>query len=159
MTVRKVTHLAAVFAAVSLAAPGYAQDFSGVAEAARKEGTVVIYMAGIGVQLYQKVAAEFEKAYGIKVESITARGSEMTERIRSEQAAGRFAGDVQMHAASVIGQQQTVSDYVQPHGGIPNAADLRAPFKISDIQIPGYVQAYGILSNTNLVKPDDATKK
>jgi iron(III) transport system substrate-binding protein len=155
----RMRHFAKLFiAAALLPAAALAQDFDGVAEAAKKEGTLVVYNAGIGVQLYQKVAAEFEKAYGIKVETIAARGSEMTERIRSEQATGRFAGDVQMHAASVIAQQQTVSDFVQPHGGIPNAKGLRALFAASDIQIPGYVQAYGILMNTNLVKPDEQPK-
>jgi iron(III) transport system substrate-binding protein len=150
--------IAALCIAVTCATAAQAEDFSAVTEAAKKEGTLIVYNAGLGVPLYQKVAAQFEKTYGIKVESITARGSEMTERIRSEQAAGRFGGDVQMHAASVIAQQQTISDYVQPHGDIPNAADLRAPFVASDIQIPGYVQAYGILENTNLVKPGEEPK-
>jgi iron(III) transport system substrate-binding protein len=151
--------LFAAFVAIAGSATSYAQEsWDSVVQAAKKEGALVVYNAGIGVPLYQKIAAQFEKTYGIKVESITARGSEMTERIRSEQSAGRFAGDVQMHASAVIQQQQTVSDYVQPHGGIPNAKGLRAPFAASEIQIPGYVQAYGILSNTNLVKPEDAPK-
>jgi ABC-type Fe3+ transport system substrate-binding protein len=163
MNARRMWPIAVLFAMLvgsTFPSPSRADEaWDGVVDAAKKEGTLVVYNAGLGVPLYQKVAAAFEKAYGIKVESITARGSEMTERIRSEQAAGRFAGDVQMHAASVIAQQQTVSDFVQPHGGIPNAKGLRAPFVASDIQIPGYVQAYGILANTNLVKADEQPKK
>jgi iron(III) transport system substrate-binding protein len=156
--IRQAAVLSVALLVTALLTSSSAETWDEVAAAAKKEGALVVYNAGIGVQLYQKVATEFEKATGIRVESITARGSEMTERIRSEQAAGRFAGDVQMHAAAVIAQQQTVSDFVQPHGGIPNAKNLRAPFVASDFQIPGYVQAYGILANTNLVKPDDQPK-
>ncbi len=143
-----------------LAGPTLAQDaeWSKVVEDARKEGVVVVYNAGLGVPLYETVAKTFESKYGIKVQSITARGSEMTERIRTEHAAGRFLGDLQLHAESVIVQQQTTGEYATPLPFLPNAKNLRAPFSATRISVPIYTQAYGILMNTSLVKPEEAPK-
>ena len=145
---------------IAFAAPALAQDaeWSKVIEDARKEGTVIVYNAGLGVPLFDAVAKTFEAKYGIKVQSITARGSEMTERIRTEHAAGRFLGDLQVHAQSVIVQQQTPGDFVTPLPGLPNAKNLRAPFSVTKISVPVYTQAYGILMNTNLVAADEAPK-
>ena len=144
----------------SFCLPALAQDaeWMKVVEDAKKEGTVTVYNAGLGVPLYDAVAKTFEAKYGIRVQTITARGSEMTERIRTEHAAGRFVGDLQLHAESVIVQQQTTGDYVTPLPGLPNAKNLRAPFAATKISVPIYTQAYGILMNTTLVKPEDAPK-
>ncbi len=141
-------------------APALAQDaeWSKVVEEAKKEGTVTVYNAGLGVPLYEAVARTFEAKYGVRVQTITARGSEMTERIRTEHAAGRFVGDLQLHAESVIVQQQTQGEFVAPLPALPNAKNLRAPFAATKISIPVYTQAYGILMNTNMVKPEDAPK-
>jgi iron(III) transport system substrate-binding protein len=64
-------------------------EWAGVIEAAKKEGSVVVYDAGLGVPLYEAIARDFEKTYGIKVETIVGRGSEITERIRAEQVPSR----------------------------------------------------------------------
>jgi ABC-type Fe3+ transport system substrate-binding protein len=157
----KVRMLGAVFAAcLSLSGVARAQDaeWDQVIAAAKKEGSVVVYNAGLGVPLYEAVAREFEKTYGIKVETIVGRGSEITERIRAEHTAGRFVGDLQLHAESVIVQQQTQGDFVQDLPSIPNGKTLRAPFSATRISMPIYTQAYGILVNTALVKPEDEPK-
>ena len=138
----------------------WAQDaeWAGVFEAAKKEGSVVVYDAGLGVPLYEAIARDFEKTYGIKVETIVGRGSEITERIRAEQSAGRYVGDLQLHAESVILNQQTQGAFVQPLPSMPNAVHLREPFAATPIAMPIYTQAYGIFINTNLVKPADEPK-
>ena len=150
--------LLACAASLCVLASARADDWDAVVAAAKKEGSVVVYNAGLGVPLYEAVARDFEKTYGIKVESINGRGSEITERIRAEHTAGRFVGDLQLHAESVILQQQTQAPFVSDLPDLPNARNLRPPFAATRISIPVYTQAYGILVNTNLVKPEDEPK-
>jgi iron(III) transport system substrate-binding protein len=141
------------------ASPAAAQDgeWTKVIAAAKTEGKVVVYNAAIGAPYYKWAVESFEKLYGIKVETLDVRASEMRERIRTEQAAGRFLGDItQPGSATAFNQEK--DGHFQPHGGVPNMKTLRAPFKATDTQIPTFVQAYGILINTNLVKPADEPK-
>ncbi|TKT74601.1 extracellular solute-binding protein [Aquamicrobium sp. LC103] len=154
--------LAAFVLCTMLASPALAQDaeWEKVVEAAKKEGTVTVYNSQLGAPNFVAVVESFQKKYGIKVESLDVRASELTERLRSEQAAGRYIADIQMHSANSIetGMQQGIE--VQEHGGIPNAANLREEMKkeMTDKHIPGFLQAYGILVNTSLVKPEDEPK-
>lgn len=133
-------------------------DWDATVAAAKREGAVTVYDAGLGVPLYETIAREFEKTYGIRVETIYGRGSELTERIRAEFTAGRRVGDLQLHAESVIVQQQTLAAFSEPAPQVPNAARLRQPFVATPVSIPIYTQAYGIFVNTNLVKPEDEPK-
>jgi ABC-type Fe3+ transport system substrate-binding protein len=151
--------VAAVCAAAAPLAQAHAQDdWAAVVDAARREGVVVVYNAGLGVQLYAEIARRFTEKYGIRVETINGRGSEMTERIRSEHAGHRYVGDVECHSATNLATQTLQGGYLQPHGGVPNMAHLRAPFVARPSQIPMYVQAYGMLVNTALVKEGEAPR-
>lgn len=147
--------MGAAFAIMAGGARAQDAEWANVIAAAKKEGSVVVYNAGLGVPLYEAIARDFEKEYGIRVDSIIGRGSEITERIRAEQGAGRFIGDLQLHAESVIVQQQTQAPFVQDLPALPNAGKLREPFAVTRVSIPIYTQAYGIFINTNLVKPED----
>ena len=103
------------------------------------------------------VLKSFEKKYGITAELLDVRASELRERIRTEQSTNRFIGDVlQGGAATTLRQQR--EGQLQPHGGLPNLASLRRPFKADDFQVPSYVLAYGILVNTAQIKPADEPK-
>ncbi len=144
----------------TLAGPAIAQDadWARVVAAAKKEGKVVVYNAALGAQYYKDAVASFEKVYGIKVETLDVRASELTERIRTEQAAGRYLADIEQHGAATI-ILQSRQGLVQPHGGVPNLKNLRPEFAAPDsLRIPGYVQAYAILVNTAMVKPEDEPK-
>ena len=112
----------------------------------------------LGAPYYQAVLKSFEEKYGIKVESLDLRASELAERVRTEQAAGRFLGDVEIITTTMIEEQHKTGDYIQAMGAVPNAQNLRPPFVASDISIPAYVQPMGILINTRLVKPEDEPK-
>lgn len=150
--------LAAAGLVLALASPAAAQsDWVKVTEAGKKEGKVVVYNAAIGSPFYKAAVASFEKKYGITVETLDVRASEMRERIRTEQAAGRYIGDITQpgHATA---ENQAKEGVFQPHGGVPNIANLRPDFPADELRIPTFVQAYGILINTNLVKPADEPK-
>ncbi len=97
----------------------------------------------------------FEAKYGIAVESLDLRASELAERIRTEQAAGRFLGDAEMVTTTMIEEQLKNGDFVQKLPPIPNAAHLRPPFKANEYSVPAFMQPMGILINTRLVKEQD----
>jgi spermidine/putrescine-binding protein len=154
------TALAAGVAAMILAAPARADDaeWNKVVAAAKGEGKVVVYNSANGAAYYAAVAKSFETKYGIKVETLDLRASELSERIRTEQAAGRFLGDLEQHSIATIQRQMAESNVVQPLGDIPNAKTLRPPFVVTETYVPAFVQAYGFLVNTSMIPPADAPK-
>jgi iron(III) transport system substrate-binding protein len=148
--------LAGVLAVTAvLSASAQQEDWNSVVEAAKKEGKVVLYNMALGAPYFTAVVKSFESRYGISVESLDLRASELAERIRTEQAAGRNIGDAEMITSTMIEEQLKNGDYVQKLPAIPNATKLRPPFKPTDYSVPAYVQPMGILINTRLVKPED----
>ena len=95
---------AAVACFVGLLSSAQAEDGSWdkVVEAAKKEGKVVVYNMALGAPYFTAVLKSFEAKYGIPVESLDLRASELSERIRTEQAAGRFLGDAEMVTTTMI---------------------------------------------------------
>jgi iron(III) transport system substrate-binding protein len=145
--------------ACAVAAPAGAQDadWDKVVQAAKREGKVVVYNAAIGSPFYKAAVEGFEKKHGIRVETLDVRASEMRERIRTEQAAGRYIGDITQPGEATSKNQEREGVF-QPHGGVPNIKNLRREFPADNVRIPTFVQAYGVLINTNLVKPADEPK-
>jgi iron(III) transport system substrate-binding protein len=154
LNLKKVA-LVALFA--GLAVPALAQDASwdSVVAAAKKEGKVVVYNMALGAPYFAAVVKSFEKEYGIPVESLDLRASELVERIRTEQSAERYLGDVEIVTNTMIEEQLKNGDFIQKLPPIPNAANLRPPFKAGEFSVPAYVQPMGILINTRLVKDED----
>ena len=132
-------------------------EWGTVIAAAKKEGRVTVYTAAVGQPSHIAVAKAFEKKYGIPVTFLEARASEIRERVRTEQTAGRFIGDLS-HNGSTTTSLQALDGTFQPHGGIPGVANLRAPFRADEIRVPVFASAYAVLINTNLVKPADEPK-
>ena len=147
--------LVALFATVAV--PALAQDaaWDEVVTAAKKEGKLVLYNMSAGAPYFQAVVKSFEQKYGISVDSLDLRASELVERIRTEQSAGRFLGDTEMVSTTMIEEQLKNGDFIQKLPQVPNAANIRPPFKVTDYSAPAYVQPMGILINTRLVKDAD----
>jgi iron(III) transport system substrate-binding protein len=146
-------------ASLAHALPASAQDdgWQKVIEAARKEGRLLLYTSGVGSPFHKEVGRLFEEKYKIRFEWLEARASELRERIRTEQTAGRFMGDVQHNGATITHLMLQDGNF-QPHGGVPNAPRLMAPFQADEYRVPSNVQSYGILINRNLVKPEEEPK-
>jgi iron(III) transport system substrate-binding protein len=160
-TRRSVLRLA-LLALASATRPAAAQappagEWEKVIAAAKKEGKVVMYSGAVGAPTTPKIAAAFEARYGIRVEVLEARASELRERIRTEQASGRVLGDVS-HNGSTTTALQLAEGTFQPHGALPGAGRPVAPFAVDEIRVPIYVIPYGILVNTELVKPAEEPK-
>ena len=151
---------AAVCAALIFGTPAFAQDaeLNALIEAARKEGKVTFYTSALGQRFHEDVNRAFEQKYGVKVEMLDVRGSELRERVRTEQASGRFIGDIIVNGAATLFRQMGEGQ-LQPHGGIPNLKNLRAEFPAPDnVRVPYYVHLYGVLINTAQVKPGEEPK-
>src|SRR6201991_2847190 len=146
--------LVACLAGVAL--PAHAEDnWQAVVDAAKKEGKVVVYDMALGAPYFLAVLKSFEAKYGIPVESLDLRASELAERIRTEQSAGRFLGDVEMITTTMIEEQRQNGDFIEKLPSIPNAANLRPPFQANEYSVPAFVQPMGILINTRMVKEDE----
>ncbi|MBR1124822.1 extracellular solute-binding protein [Bradyrhizobium lablabi] len=149
----------ALVCAVWVMSPAHAEEpWNAVVEAAKKEGKVVVYNMTLGAPYFVAVIKSFEAKYGISVESLDLRASELAERIRTEQSAGRYLGDVEMIATTMIEEQLQNGDYIQKLPPIPNAANLRPPFRASEFAVPAFVQPMGILINTRMVSEKDLPK-
>jgi len=155
------TFLRSVFGCTLLAFASLAaaqdSDWNKVVAAAKKEGSVIIYTAATAGDVHGAAARSFEKAYGIRVQTLELRASEVMERIRTEQTSGRFLGDVfQTGLSSAIIMQR--EGRFLPHGSLPNLKNVEPQFKMDDYSVPNYVLAYGILVSTKLVKPNEEPK-
>jgi len=154
---RKVLGLLAAAPAIARQAAAQDDDWSKVVEAAKKEGKLSIYTAPIGSPFHKKVFDAFTSKYGIKIDLLEARASEVRERVRVEQAAGRFLGDLH-HNGSTTTWLMTRDGNFQPRGEVPNVKNIEAPYEADDIKIPAEVISYSLLVNKNLVKPNDEPK-
>jgi iron(III) transport system substrate-binding protein len=125
---------------------------------AKKEGHVVLYSAFVGLAAHQNLKKDFESNYGISVEILEARASEIRERIRIEQVAGRFTADVSENGRTTTTLQMEQDHVFDPFGPLPSLGHLKPEFRNDDIRLPVFAIAYGILANTRLVKPEDEPK-
>src|SRR3990172_7143088 len=132
-------------------------EWQKVVEAAKGEGKVVLYSALVGAPSTSRITEAFEAKYGIPVETLEARASELLERVRTEQASGRSLGDVSYNGSTATERQMHDSVFV-PHGGLSSASRLVAPFTSDGTRVPAFVIHFGILVNTELVKPADEPK-
>jgi ABC-type Fe3+ transport system substrate-binding protein len=152
-----VAKAALVACLAGLIVPAHANDpsWDAVVSAAKKEGKVVVYNMKLGAPYFKDVLKSFEAKYGIPVESLDLRASELAERIRTEQAAGRYLGDTEMISSTMIEEQLRNGDFIQKLPPIPNAANLRPPFQAGEFSVPAFNQPMGILINTRMVKDED----
>jgi len=129
------------------------EDWQSVEKAARQEGRVVVYI-GYVTPVHEAVHKAFEAKYGIRVEPVMARPSEISGRIAAEQAAGRYIADLQFLGVSGA---LRAPGAIQPHGPLPNLSHLKDEAKAyADGKIlPTTRVIYGLLLNTDLVKPAD----
>lgn len=124
---------------------------------AKQEGKVVLYTPAVGSPYHRQIGASFEKLFGIRFEALEARPSELRERVRAEQTAGRFLGDV-LYNGSSASYLMAKDGHFQPHAELPNIRNLLPAFASDGVRVPVNVQSYGILANRNLVKPADEPK-
>jgi iron(III) transport system substrate-binding protein len=157
METRSRTLFAALAAALAVA-PASARDIDkGLIDAAKKEGKLVFYTSYVTPLMHAAVKAGFEKAFGIPVELLNVRANEMNERVRVEQASGRFLGDVVQHGQASITRFDMAGN-VQDMGAIAAAADLIDGQPAQPRQIGSFIAAYAISANANMLAPEARPK-
>jgi iron(III) transport system substrate-binding protein len=144
-------------AALARIAAAQDADWQNVVDAAKKEGKLVIYTASIGSPFHKTVFKAFEAKYGIAIELLEARASEVRERVRVEQSAGRFLGDLHHNGSTTTWLMQRDGNF-QPRGDVPNVKNIEPPYEADPFKIPAEVISYSLLINKNLVKPADEPK-
>jgi len=136
-----------------------AQDqWSTIVAAAKKEGHVVIYSAFVGLAAHQDLKKDFASKFGITVDILEARASEVRERIRVEHAAGRYAADVSENGRTTTTLQISEDKVFDPFGPLPKLGNLKPEFSSDGMRLPIFAIIYGILANSQLVKPADEPK-
>jgi iron(III) transport system substrate-binding protein len=158
---RRAALLGIAAGSAMLTAPEIARaedEWDKIVAAARKEGRVVLYSAFVGLAAHQDLKKDFQASYGITVDILEARASEVRERIRIEQAAGRFAVDVSENGRTTTTLQIEQDHVFDPHGPLPSLDRSKVEFRSDDIRVPVFAIVYGILANAQLVKPEDEPK-
>ena len=151
--------LAAGSALLSMPDLARAEDeWGAIVAGAKKEGHVVLYSAFVGLATHQQLKKDFEATYGITVDILEARASEVRERIRIEQAAGRFVADISENGRTTTTLQIAQDNVFVPFGPLPSLGHLKPDFKNDDIRLPVFAIVYGILVNSRLVKAEDEPK-
>jgi iron(III) transport system substrate-binding protein len=134
-----------------------AEFSSSFLKAAREERNIDYYGApelGLALQPAFKL---FQQRYGVKVVFTGARGRESYERILSEQRAGRYIADVISTGASSMSSLKWKGALVSytPSG----LTDIPVEFHDRDhVLIPVYINIYGMLIHTGLVKRAEEPK-
>jgi iron(III) transport system substrate-binding protein len=130
-------------------------DWDKIVAAAKAEGSVTFYTGLPGNPTTKKIGAAFEKKYGIRMDVLELRATELRERVRAERVGNHPTGDV-MHTSANQTRQIWMDDKtVDAIGPLPNGNRLRADIQESwvdrDFNIPTFLLNYGILVNANMV--------
>lgn len=144
-----------------LSAPEMARaedEWGKIVAAAEKEGHVVVYSAFVGLAAHQDLKKDLEATLGITVDILEARASEVRERLRVEHSAGRYAADVSENGRTTTTLQIKEDHVFDPFGPLPALGNLKPEFRSDGMRLPIFAIVYGILANTQLVKPSDEPK-
>ena len=128
-----------------------------LADAAKKEGKVVIY-GSLESGIMDEIEKAFTKKHGVPIEYFRAASNKTLDRVLTEARAGRVMSDVVVTNRGpmlLLKRENIFAKYVSPE-----AANFPAELKDPDGMLsPIYRQVIiGILYNTKLVKPEDAPK-
>ena len=130
-----------------------ASDWDALVAAAKREGSVVFYN-GTSFPIPRLIAKAFEQKYGIRVDIVEGRPSEIRERVRTEQSVGRFIGDLRLSGVTTGALEAAEGKYI-PHGDLPNGKKVKSELGGDGTMLPVAVGRYAVMLNTNLVKPAD----
>ena len=151
MTLHRRSFLTGASALAATAARAQSSDWPAIERAARQEGSVVVYNTGVG--LHRDVARAFAARYGIKVDFLDMRASELRERVRIEQAAGRHLADLCLNGSTgaIIMDR---AGHFEAHGGLPNEVNALPGMEGNGVRASIFVNLFGFMINTRIVAPD-----
>jgi iron(III) transport system substrate-binding protein len=116
---------------------------------------VTFYTGLPGNPSTKKIAEAFEKKYGIRMDALDMRATELRERIRAERAGNRPIGDVIHTSGNQIRQISMEDKTIDTIGPLPNAnrmrKDLQPGWLDREVHIPTFTLNYSILVNATQV--------
>jgi iron(III) transport system substrate-binding protein len=151
--------ICAALAGISLfAGPARAQDknWDAIVAAAKNEGKLLIYN-GTNFPVVRKIAVEMQRVYGIQVDVLDGRASEIRERIRIEQSTNRTVASLSYSGFTTLYTQSQEGAF-QDHGPLPNAKGVVPELASKGQIVLGSVGLFALMYNTSLVSPDQAPK-
>jgi len=131
------------------------QNWEAVVAAAKQEGKLLVYN-GTNFPVVRKIANEMQKTYGITVDVLDGRATEIRERIRIEQSTGRTVASLSYSGYTTLFTQSQEGVFQDP-GTLPNAKNVTSALASKGPIVLGSVGLFILMYNTNLVK-DDAPK-
>jgi iron(III) transport system substrate-binding protein len=144
-----------LLAGITSAAAQSPADWDKIVAAAKAEGTVNFYTGLPGNPTTKKISEAFEKKYGIRMQVLELRATELRERIRSERVGNNATADVMHTSANQTRQISQGDGTVDKIGPLPNnnrmRKDLLEGWVDRDINIPTFLLNYAILVNSNMV--------
>lgn len=99
------------------ASGGWEVEWNKALAEAKNEGKVVISMGGIVPEAREALKKEFMKDYGLEVEMIVGRGTEVVEKILRERRAGLYLSDLYLHGITtmlIIMKPQDILGPIEP---------------------------------------------
>jgi iron(III) transport system substrate-binding protein len=133
--------------------PAAADDWDTVIAAARKEGSVNVYN-GTNFPIVTRIGKKMQEQYGVEVHVLDGRASDIQERIRSEQTAERWLGDVTFSGLTTMIPEKAEGRF-EEHGTLPHAGRIAPPLKDDGTIVPAASGNFGILVNSDMVKPEE----
>ena len=138
---------------------GASDEWGKIVQLAQKEGVVVYYAAPGSEAIISKAAKTLKEKYGIEVQYSGQRGNEMREKVLAESRSHRVLADIVSTGTTSMGTLKSENVLQKAGPNIPNMKFVpEALVDKDDTLTPIYVNTYGILINTNLVKPEDEPK-
>jgi len=149
---------AAIMALATGLATAQETDWAAVEAAAKQEGELVFYASFLGAQFQLDIMNTFTEEYGIPVTLLDVRATELSERIRTEYATGRVAGDVFWSGFSILAMVE--AGMIADIGTLPNAANIGEDLRplVTENYVPTHAGFYGIMVNTSQVSEADEPK-
>ncbi len=151
--------LAVLLAACALPGPGAARaqtpaDWDKLVAAAKAEGVVTLYTGLVGNQTSKQIADGFRARYGVRVDVLEVRATELRERLRTEKVSGRVLADV-MNTSGLQTREISAGDgTIEKYGSLPGLATIapaiQSGWEERDIHAPIFNLRYGLLVNTAL---------
>lgn len=153
-------------APVSAQSKANEKEWSALIEAARKEGKVVVAGSPDPV-MRNEIIPKFKERYGVNIEFLAGRSSEITARVKTERAAGIYSVDVFLAgpdttAVTLYGEK--LIDPLRPLLVMPEVADgtkwKRGKIWFADPEERFAVRAFSSVAtmlfiNTDHVKPEE----
>ncbi|MFD2421409.1 ABC transporter substrate-binding protein [Amycolatopsis pigmentata] len=131
---------------------GVSGPWSSVVDAAKKEHELVVY--GFTSPSVQAAITAFEAKYGIKVQLVSGRPTDLIARIQSEQRAQKFLGDVYLPNQCSVAGEAKLGMYA-PQRELPNFSRLKPEYakalKASPWGAPFQLNYLALLTNKGLV--------